>query len=463
MPQLRGALACLYNCADAEVLVEGRAGTSKTTGVLTKLLCRAKRYPRSRHLIVRETRASLTESVLVTLERLVGENHPEVLRVKRDQRHSYRLWGSEVVIGGLDKPPSLYSTEWDTVYAAEAIEIAEDAWELFGRAMRHGKTPYHQRIADCNPGAPSHWLNRRATACQDHLRNIASREDYDRLQVFNHHQAAGPMRRLVSVHQDNPGFWDIANWQWTPEGRAAMAGLLSMTGHRRARMLDGRWVAAEGSVFPEFSDTLHVVNPFPVPADWPHVLGYDPGFDHPTCALWIAIAPDETYYVVDEIYEGGKSVAQHGAEIMRRNQAAAEAGRPRTVRRYYADPQHAFSRTAQAPTPIASQFRQATGINMTPWPRSTDKEAMVNRVRERLGRRDRADRPAPLLKVFRSCVNTVSEFQSWRFKRTGKGELPAGDDAYEDKDNHAMDVVCGIVSANPKHNVGNGVTIHDRG
>ena len=155
-------------------------------------------------------------------------------------------------------------------------------------------------------------------------------------------------------------------------------------------------------------------------------------------------------------------MAQHGAEIMRRNRAAAEAGRPRTVRRYYADPQHAFSQTAQSPKSIASQAAEC-GIRMTPWPRSTDKEAMVNRVRERLGRRDRADRPEPLLKVFRSCVNTVSEFQSWRFKRTGKGELPAGDDAYEDKGNHAMDVVCGIVSANPKHNVGNGATVHDGG
>ena len=81
------------------------------------------------------------------------------------------------------------------------------------------------------------------------------------------------MHRLVSVHQDNPGYWEWwdassrTGWRWTPAGEDMLRGLQSMTGHRRARMLEGRWVAAEGSVYPEFSEDKHVVTPFEVPSE----------------------------------------------------------------------------------------------------------------------------------------------------------------------------------------------------
>lgn len=447
MPELRGALAALYTCTDREVVVEGRAGTAKTTGACTILLDRAKRYPRSRQLIVRETRASLTESVLVTFEKLLGEADPEVVRVNREHRHSYRLWGgSEIVTGGLDRPDRLFSTEWDTVYVPEATETSLEAWELFGRAMRNNKTPFPQRIADCNPNAPSHWINQRATRASDRLRDVRSRADYDRLQAYNHGAQTGAMRRLIGVHQDNPGYWDMAKWEWTPEGLSALAGLQSMTGHRRARMLQGLWQAQEGVVLPEFAEPQHVVAPFAIPDHWPIYVGWDPGYDHPTAILWLAIADNETIYVIDEVYQGGKSVAEHCRTVHARNEG-------RTVLRYYADPQHAFSRTAQSPEPIAAQAAKC-GIRMMPWPRSTDVEAMVETVRRRLidGK----------LKVFSTCANTIAEFQTWRYKRTAKGELPSGDDAFVDADNHAMDVVKGMCAIGLKHARGKTVVVEGR-
>lgn len=446
--ELRGAMAALFDSADPEVLVEGRAGTSKTTGILCKIIDRAERFPGSRHLIARQTRVSLTESVLVTFDRLVGPGCDGYTDVQRSHRHVNAFSnGSTIVWGGLDKPESLFSTEWDTVYIPEATETALDAWDLLGRAMRHNRTDYHQRIADCNPGAPGHWLNKRANPADDVLRDSwRTRAAYDRLQAYNFHQTrVKPMTRMISVHPDNPGYWDADAWDWTPLGRSYVMGTLAgMSGHRRARMFDGRWVAAEGTVFPEFNERLHVCNPFRVPKDWPHFLFYDPGYDHPTAILWIAVAPNGCLYIVDEIYEGGVGVEVHAANVMRRNRA--DGGR--TVHSYYGDPQHAFSETAQSPETIAWQFYKATGVNMTPWPRSSGKgvkEAMVNAVRSRLLMRDESGNACGI-KVFRSCENTVNEFQSWSYKRTAKGELPPGDDAYEDKNNHAMDCVCGAVA-----------------
>jgi phage terminase large subunit len=437
--ELRGALAALFTCTDREVLLEGRAGTSKTTGVLRKLIYRAERFPGSRHLVARQTRRSLTESVMVTFDRLVTPGHAAYRDVQRTNRHS-NDWpnGSTIVWGGLDNPEGLFSTEWDSVYVPEATETNEDAWEKFGRAMRNNKTDYHQRVADCNPNAPGHWLNQRATKADDMLRDVRTRLDYNRLQNFNHHQRVERMRRLVSVHQDNPSYWDMDLWDWTDLGRQYVMGeLASLTGHRRSRLFDGRWRSAEGTVFPEFDEVRHVLS-FNVPRDWPIYVFFDPGYDHPCCVLWIAISPNGTYYVIDEIYGGGMQIPDVARAIHEHN-----AGR--TVRGYYGDPQYIFNETQGSPKSIAQQFLEVEHpITFFGWPRTGHNAvSMVEAVRKRL--------TSQTLKVCANCTNTIGEFQSWSYKRTAKGELPPGDDQFEDRNNHAMDCVKGAVALELAH------------
>lgn len=443
--QLRGAAALLWGQLvtgerlGAELLLEGRAGTGKTMGILAYLVQAAFMWPRSRILLCRATRTALTQSVLPTLEEeILGLGHPAVVGgPTRAYRESYQLGQSELVLGSLDTPDErLFSTNWDLIYVAEAIETSLDSWELFGRAQRPRSSPdgapWKQRIADCNPGPPSHWLNERATEVSPEIRRVKTAEEYDRLQAFNGGAQGGRMRRLISVHQDNPQYWDWAAWDWTDDGRVMLEGLMSMSGHRRRRMLEGEWVAAEGSVFPEFDVDRHVMPAFAVPSSWPVTVWLDPGYDHPCAILWIAVGPAGRAYVVHESYRSGKGVPEHAQEIQRVN--AKMGWSPRA---YYADPQHAFSHTAQSPLSISQQFRKC-GITFWPWPRSSNKQGMVEAVRRRL--------VDASLVVFAECRHTIAEFQSWSYKRTMKGEVPTGDDAYEDKNNHAMDAICGAVS-----------------
>lgn len=451
-PPLGGAAALLHEqtCTGRsigrEILLEGRAGTGKSIAALSYAVACAYVWPGTRALLARATRTSMTESTLVTLENeVLGADHPAVINgPTRAGRDRYEIGGSSLVLGGLDHPERLFSTAWDLIIVDEAIEIPLDAWELFGRAQRRrmgtGGMPYRQRVALLNPGAPAHWANVRATPCSDGLRRIETWEDYARLQRYNYGPQAGAMRRLVSVHQDNPAYWSMEEWDWTPAGRDMLAGLQAMSGHNRARMLEGRWVAASGSIYPEFSTELHTIDipeGFP-PADWPIDILWDPGYDHPTAILFVTTAPNDRQYIFDEIYAGGQSVAQHCATISRKLHG-------RTIRGLYGDPQYVDNRTAMSTASIVDQCREQ-GYRMVPWPRTGNAEgerSMIEAVRQRL--------VAGRLMTATRCTATIGEWQSWSWKRNAKGEPPPGGDVPEDRNNHCQDCIRGLVALYLKH------------
>jgi hypothetical protein len=452
--RLRGAAGILQSCQDEEILLEGRTGTGKSIGACYKLLWCACAYPGSRHLLCRETRRSMTDSILVTLESLIGDNHPEVTRCNRDQRHSYRLWGSEIVCAGMDEPSKVYGTGWDLIYLNEGIESALDAWELFGRGARDPKyrrsqskrrMPYHQRICDLNPGAPPFWANQRATSCPDSLRKVVTLPDWQRLQDYNRGPQDGKMRRLVSVHQDNPTWFDFKTWAWLAEGEKQRGIILrSMSGHRLSRMFHGLWKSAEGSVYPNFSDEPKTGNLWPSfnpPADWPLLFGTDPGFDHPWANLWFTVAPTGELIVCAELIVSGQSAAEVVAGV--KDMERKKGWQDREITRY-GDPQYSFSSTAMSKKTIAEQWGEL-GLILHPWPRTGDNmDGMVGAVRVRVDGRT--------LILLDNCPKTIAAVQSWSFKRNADGTPGGakGKDAYEEEYKDPNDVIRGIVALNPR-------------
>lgn len=440
--QLRGAAALAYHSTDAEVLLEGRAGTGKSIGWLTKFHHLAIKYAGCRIALCRDTRKSMNESTLATFEeKVLGATHPLVMGgPTRANRDEYRYPNRSVIVPfGLDDPGKLFSTEWDIVFCNEVQQgVVFDAWQLFNRALRNNMIPYQQLAGDCNPGPPLHWANKRATPCPDSLRDASTPGAYRRLQAYNRANPPGPMRRLVSVHQDNPRYFDMQKWEWTLDGQAYLLKLGAMTGHNRQRMMMGRWVAAEGTVLPEFDEAKHVITPFTIPDSWPIILAYDPGVDHPTALIWMAVGENGCIYIIDEIYRGGLGIAEHARNVKEREKVAKH-----NVHKRYADPQMAFSVTAFSAKTIASQWKEY-GINFQPWPRTGAKELeMIEAVRTRL--------IDVRIKVFATCQNTINEFQSWSWARDSKGNRPPGDDKPEDRNNHALDCIKGVVATNPSH------------
>lgn len=288
-----GGIEKVWKSRATEVLAPGPAGTGKTRGILEKVHLYLLKYPRTRGLICRKTRASMTESVLVTFEAKVVQVGCDLNNQSRRTRSSYDYDnGSVLVVGGLDNPDRIMSTEYDIIAVFEATECSEDDWEKLTTRLRNGKGPYHQIVADCNPASPSHWLKRRA--------------DRGQMEVFE------------CRHQDNPVLWDRQAKDWTEQGRKYLATLQSLTGHRRARLLDGKWSAAEGLVYPEFNTATHVVTAMPAGWEkWPKLRSIDFGFVHPFVCQWWAIDPDGRMWLYREIYQTKRTVAEHAAIINR--------------------------------------------------------------------------------------------------------------------------------------------------
>jgi len=278
-----GALQMFYSKAP-EILFEGPAGTGKTRAVLEKAHLCAEKYDGCRILLVRKTRKSLTESVLVTYEEKVLPERSYIKKgAGRDHRHSYHYNnGSTIVLGGMDNPDRIMSTEYDLICSFESTELNEDDGEKLTTRLRNGVMPYQQWIADCNPGAPTHWLNRRA--------------------------ASGLMVRVYSRHEDNPSV--------TP---AYLDTLQRLTGARKARLYEGRWASQEGLVY-EFDPLINMCNPFAIPADWPKYRVIDFGYNNPFVCQWWAESPDDINYMYREIYYSHRIVSQHAEQIKKYSQ-----------------------------------------------------------------------------------------------------------------------------------------------
>lgn len=310
-----GAALALMRCRDSEVLIEGPAGTGKSMAVLHKVDALARKYAGCRILIVRKTRASMTESVLVTFEDKVLIDNPEdypaeVRSVGRRNRHEYHYPnGSEVVVRGLDDVNFIMSTDFDVIAAFEATELTEGDWEQLTTRLRNGKMPYQQALADCNPDRPSHWLNQRASRPYEVPKGMEGYLPAPR-------PGQTQMTRLLSRHKDNPMLWDQHKGGWTQQGAAYIAKLQALGGARYHRLFEGRWAASEGLVYPGFDPLVHVIDRFDVPKDWRRIRAIDFGFSNPFVCLWIAIDPDGRMYVYREIYHAQRLVSDHARQIL---------------------------------------------------------------------------------------------------------------------------------------------------
>jgi phage terminase large subunit len=309
----RGAVLDAFRSHDGELLISGAAGTGKSVGALMKIHLASLQTPGVRSLLARKTHASLTASTLVTFRSNVAA---EALRAgilkyyggsgAEPSAYNY-VNGSTIVVGGLDRPSRLLSTEYDLAMVDEATETTAEDIDTIITRLRHGRLSYQQLIMCTNPAGPTHHLKARADT--------------------------GRCRMLYSRHEDNPRmFHDGA---WTEYGSTYLARLETLTGVRYQRMRHGLWVAAEGLVYGDWSPAVHVVDRLPEGSErWTRWWSVDFGYSNPMVVLFFAEDPDGRLWLYRQIYQTHclvEDMARNILKIVRRPDGTWREPRPRAV------------------------------------------------------------------------------------------------------------------------------------
>jgi phage terminase large subunit len=305
----RGACRVAMTARDPEFLLAGPAGTGKSRALLEKLHLMALANPGMRGLICRKTATTLSSTALVTWNRFViaetaAAGHVRFYGGSAQEPPSYKYRnGSVIAIGGMDKVDKIMSSEYDVIYVQEATELTENDWEALTTRLRNWRVSFQQLMADCNPSAPTHWLKRR---CDD-----------------------GKTRMLISRHEDNPMLF-TPDGSITEKGADYLSKLDALSGIRFQRLRLGNWVAAEGVIYEDFAQHLHVVSRESfshlaageildgsgIPFSWTRYWSVDFGFVHPFVLQCWAEDPDGRMYLYREIYRTRKTVDQHARDML---------------------------------------------------------------------------------------------------------------------------------------------------
>lgn len=269
------------------VLLSGSAGGGKSKVAAEKLHAYCMEYPGTTALMMRKTRQSMTNSTVLFMERsVIGVGASSVRHFSSKNRFEYTN-GSILAYGGMadeEQREQIRSigieAGLDIVWMEEATHFLEKDFQEIATRMRGKAASWTQIILSTNPDRPKHWINQRL---------IVGR------QASVYYSGA-----LDNPH--NPP--DYIEW------------LNMLTGVQRLRLVEGKWVQAEGAIYPDF-DPLHNVsedaeyNPAFGPVYWGvddgYAYGLGPGTEgyHPRVVLLGQFTPQGGVNIFDEYYKCG--------------------------------------------------------------------------------------------------------------------------------------------------------------
>lgn len=189
-----------------------------------------------------------------------------------------RMWG-RIILRSAQAPGGLESA---SVLAALLDEAGQDdftlaAWEAVLRRLSLSQGPVFIGTTPYNLG----WIK---TEIYDRWR--AGHSDYLVVQADSTVNPAFPQAELERARETLPA-WKFNMFYRGQFGRPA------------------------GMIYGDYDESLHLIDPFPIPLEWPRYVGLDFGANN-TAKLWLAedVARD-ALYVYRESLEGGKTTQEH--------------------------------------------------------------------------------------------------------------------------------------------------------
>ena len=327
------------------------------------------RYPGSMGLMLRKAREFTKKSPVPMMRRVVIKDAAEM--IKSDMQFNYAN-GSTLAWGGMKDDMQRealrsigHDGALDIVWLEEANAFSALDFEELTARMRGKAGGYRQIILTTNPDAPLHWIHQRLIV-------------------------GGEASVYYSYAGDNP-----AN---PPDYIDKLRGL---TGIQRLRLLEGKWVQAEGAIYPEFSMEHNVSTDAEYNPDWQVCIGVDDGYVrgdgpgsasyHPRVILFAHVTPQGGLHVFDEQYH---------------TQTLAENSVNEALARPYRTPEVAYVDSSAAELKARIHERGIMTIGAT----HTVSEGVKN-VRRLIADGD----GIRLLKIHPRCKQLLQEMVSYRY------------------------------------------------
>jgi len=188
-------------------------------------------------------------------------------------------------------------------------------------------------------------------------------------------------------------------------------------------------------VYPEFEESVHVIEPFAIPPEWQDTISIDPGLNNPLSAHWYAVDYDGNVYVVAEHFEAERDIAYHAQKI---KEISEKLGwKKRKDGRIDALIDSAANQKTLASTSSVTELFFDYGIAVNPKV-NKDMFSGIQRVKEYL----RVNDGRAKLYVFPTCVNLIRELKSYRW---GDGDTP------KKYDDHALDELRYYLMSKPEN------------
>jgi hypothetical protein len=289
--------------SEREVLYGGAAGGGKSYGLLADPM----RYfsnPNFNGLILRRTNDELRELIWKS-----QELYPRAFQGARwaEKKSQWTFpSGAKLWLTYLERDQDVLRYQGQAFSYVAFDELTQYptpfAWNYMRSRLRttDPTLPIYMR-ATTNPGGSGHgWVKRMfIDPAPANTKFVAKDLDSGEDLVFpeGHEKAGEPLfyRRFIPASlKDNP---------YLMEGGQYEANLLSLPEMQRRQLLEGDWAVADGAAFPEFRQSVHVVEPFDIPPDWRRFRSCDFGYSSYSAVHWFAIDPNyDTLVCYRELY-----------------------------------------------------------------------------------------------------------------------------------------------------------------
>lgn len=391
--QLHPAQYKIYSDPARFVILAAGRRFGKTYLALTKIIANAARKNKARIFYVAPT---YRQAEMIAWKMLLEMLPPELIVSKNEVRLEVTLKNkSEISLKGADNEDSLRGVGLDFVVLDEYGMMKPNVWQEIIRPMLTDRRGSALFIG--TPAGKNHfwelWM-----------------KGQKRLQNYSSYQFKT---------EDNP---------YIPRSEIVEA----------KEQLNDRYFRQEyeasfedftGLIWPEYSELVHVVEPFDLPTHWEQIAAIDTAVTGTTASLFARIDEDGTVFVSGEYYEQNKRVSEVCEVIKRRSNY------------WLIDPASKIKNKERLGQ-LFSLYDEYSENGVIADPAENDVDGGINRVAEYF----KSDK----IKIFRTCRNLIHELERYHWseeRETSQGILrPVPFKALD----HACDCLRYIIMSRPK-------------